>query len=109
MRIIALPLVRPGANVTAKIPVFYSYRIVAPPPIKKSVRSDGFFTRRLPEEGLGKWAAHKATTTWTNFGMAPEGTIKVPVSFIFRMLQSHIFLVETSVRTGGTIDGPTGL
>ncbi|KAJ7887578.1 mitochondrial K+-H+ exchange-related-domain-containing protein, partial [Mycena olivaceomarginata] len=87
------------ANVTAKIPVFYSYRIVAPPPIKKSVRSDGFFTRRLPEEGLGKWAAHKATTTWTNFGMAPEGTIKKRAFVLGERLMDQLDFEESNLKS----------
>lgn len=81
MRIIALPLMRPSVNANAssfgKLPTFYSYKIIAPPPIRKPPASRTFLTRWMPEEGLGKWASHKVSRTWTNFGMAGEGTLKV--------------------------------
>lgn len=89
MRIIALPLTRPGANTTvSKLPIFYSYKIIAPPPIKETVSPRGLFTRWMPEEGLGKWASHKANQTWTGFGMEPDGTLKVQL-LRCGILQSH--------------------
>ncbi|KAF8214104.1 mitochondrial K+-H+ exchange-related-domain-containing protein, partial [Mycena galopus ATCC 62051] len=99
MRIIALPLVRPGTNPTSKLPIFYRYKIIAPPPIKKPLRPTGFFTRWMPEEGLGKWASHKANATWTGFGMAPEGTIKKRAFTLGERLMDQLDFEESNLKT----------
>ncbi|KAF7355784.1 hypothetical protein MSAN_01496400 [Mycena sanguinolenta] len=99
MRIIALPLVRPRANVSSKLPVFYAYRINAPPPIKKSLPdSRGFFTRWMPEEGLGKWASHKANTTWVAFGAAPERSIKKRAFQLGERLMDRLDFEESNLK-----------
>ncbi|KAF7352342.1 hypothetical protein MVEN_01197900 [Mycena venus] len=100
LRIIALPLVRPGANANAlKLPIFYSYKIIAPPTIKKTVSPPGFFTRWMPEEGLGKWASHKANTTWTGFGMAPDGTLKKRAFVLGERLMDRLDFEESNLKT----------
>ncbi|KAJ6515368.1 mitochondrial K+-H+ exchange-related-domain-containing protein [Mycena sanguinolenta] len=99
MRIFALPLVRPGANVSSKLPVFYAYRINAPPPIKKEPLPRGFFTRWLPEEGLGRWALYQANTTWAGFGAAPERSIKRRAFQLGERLMDQLDFEESNLKT----------
>ncbi|KAJ7246600.1 mitochondrial K+-H+ exchange-related-domain-containing protein [Mycena haematopus] len=100
IRIIALPLRLGVNNVPSKLPVFYAYRIIAPPPIKKSLNdSRGFFTRWIPEEGLGKWASHKANTMWAGFGMAPERSIKKRAFQLGERLMDRLDFEESNLKT----------
>ncbi|KAJ6560344.1 mitochondrial K+-H+ exchange-related-domain-containing protein [Mycena capillaripes] len=98
MRIIALPLARPGTN-ASKLPIFYRYKIIAPPPIKKTVSPRGMLTRWMPEEGLGKWASHKANQTWTGFGMAPDGTMKKRAFQLGERLMDRLDFEESDLKT----------
>ncbi|KAJ7755903.1 mitochondrial K+-H+ exchange-related-domain-containing protein [Mycena metata] len=99
MRITALPLIQPvpGASPTRKLQIFYSYKIIAPPPIKKA-SSQHVFTRWLPEDGLGKWASHKANQTWTGFGMAPAGTLKHRAFQLGERLMEGVDFEESNLK-----------
>ncbi|KAJ7129184.1 mitochondrial K+-H+ exchange-related-domain-containing protein [Mycena epipterygia] len=116
MRIIALPLMRPSVNANAssfgKLPTFYSYKIIAPPPIRKASAPRTFFTRWMPEEGLGRWASHKASRTWANFGMAGEGTLKLRAfqmgeRFMDRLdfEESNLKILDLSIAPPLKVDG----
>ncbi|KAK7062207.1 mitochondrial K+-H+ exchange-related-domain-containing protein [Favolaschia claudopus] len=99
MRIIALPLARKPLNSSKLLPVFYNFKITAPPPLKKPLRTPGLFTRWLPDEGLGKWASHKATTTWAGFGTAAEGTIKKRAFVLGERLMDQLDFEESYLKT----------
>ncbi|KAJ7044848.1 mitochondrial K+-H+ exchange-related-domain-containing protein [Mycena alexandri] len=100
MRITALPLIRPvsGAWPTRKLPIFYGYKIIAPPPIKKTSTPRGGFARWLPEDGLGKWASHKANQTWTGFGLAPAGTVKQRAFQLGERLMDQLDFEESNLK-----------
>jgi hypothetical protein len=53
----------------------------------------------MPEEGLGKWASHKANQTWTGFGMEPDGTLKVQL-LRCGILQSHASWQKRAFQLG---------
>ncbi|KAJ7167689.1 mitochondrial K+-H+ exchange-related-domain-containing protein [Mycena filopes] len=98
MRIIALPLsIRPPN--ASKLPIFYTYKIIAPPPIRRSPTAPrGVFTRWMPDEGLGRWASHKATETWSNFGMAPAGTLKRRAFQLGERLMDQLDFEESNLK-----------
>ncbi|KAJ7771074.1 mitochondrial K+-H+ exchange-related-domain-containing protein [Mycena maculata] len=95
MRIIALPL-RLNAS---KQPTFYSYRVTAPPPIRKAAPPRTKFTRWMPEEGLAKWASHKATRTWANFGTAEKGSLKLRAFQLGERLMDRLDFEESNLKT----------
>ncbi|KAJ6521112.1 mitochondrial K+-H+ exchange-related-domain-containing protein [Mycena capillaripes] len=56
-------------------------------------------TRWMPEEGLGKWASHKANQTWTGFGMAPDGTMKKRAFQLGERLMDRLDFEESDLKT----------
>ncbi|CAK5262910.1 unnamed protein product [Mycena citricolor] len=96
MRIIAVPLAR---TVLPTVPAFYSFRIISPPPVPKPAAAHGFLARRLPEEGLGRWASHKANTTWKSFGKAPDGTWKLRAFRLGERLMDRLDFEEVTLKT----------
>ncbi|KAF7294243.1 hypothetical protein HMN09_01152700 [Mycena chlorophos] len=116
MRIVALPLTRLNVNASKlSRPTFYRFSITAPPP-KPKVPRTGILARWLPEEGLGKWASHKANQTWIGWGAAPTGSIKQRAFQTGERLMSQLDFEETNLKSldlaiapSLNVDGKTGL
>ncbi|KAJ6486474.1 mitochondrial K+-H+ exchange-related-domain-containing protein [Mycena vitilis] len=90
MRIIALPLVRRG-GANAKLPIFYSWKIISLPQ-KKNGPPPGFFSR------WGGWASLKANETWTGFGAAPDGTFKKRAFQLGERLMDRVEFEESNLK-----------
>ncbi|KAJ7432312.1 mitochondrial K+-H+ exchange-related-domain-containing protein [Mycena galericulata] len=96
-RIFSLPL-RVNSAKSSKLPTFYTYRVIAPPPIPKT-RPRTIFTRWMPEEGLGNWTTDKVTHTWANFGAAEKGTLKQRAYQLGERLMEQMDFEESNLRT----------
>ncbi|KAJ6615651.1 mitochondrial K+-H+ exchange-related-domain-containing protein [Mycena sp. CBHHK59/15] len=100
MRIVALPLTRTPHPNARKLLNFYSYRIIASPkPTESSAPPRSFFTRWMPNEGLARWASHKASRTWAEFGMAEKGTMKLRAFQLGERLMDRLDFEESNLKT----------
>ncbi|KAF7332556.1 hypothetical protein MKEN_00138300 [Mycena kentingensis (nom. inval.)] len=100
IRIFALPLTRSAAASKLPRPTFYAFRITPPPSKPKLVAPNpGIFARWLPEEGLGKWASHKANETWIGWGQAPTGSMKQRAFQTGERLMNQLEFEETNLKS----------